>query len=58
VLPGLPFQVTWVDGRNGVFPDVLPANVTAHPSLDPAQLVRRAPPSACFLVLTHSHALD
>jgi xanthine dehydrogenase accessory factor len=58
VLSGLPFQVTWVDGRNGVFPDVLPANVTAHASLDPPELVRHAPPGACFLVLTHSHALD
>ncbi len=58
VLSGLPFKVTWVDGRNGVFPDVLPANVTAHASPDPAELVRDAAPDACFLVLTHSHALD
>jgi xanthine dehydrogenase accessory factor len=27
-------------------------------SADPPELVRRAPPGACFLVLTHSHALD
>jgi xanthine dehydrogenase accessory factor len=58
VLSGLPFQVTWVDGRRGVFPDMLPANVTAHVMPDPPALVRRAPPRACFLVLTHSHALD
>ena len=58
VLSGLPFKVRWVDGRNGVFPDVLPANVTAHVSPAPAELVRDAPPDACFLVLTHSHALD
>ncbi len=58
VLSGLPFKVSWVDGRNGVFPDVLPANVTAHASPAPAELVRDAPPDACFLVLTHSHALD
>ena len=58
VLSGLPFKVSWVDGRNGVFPDVLPANVTAHASPTPAELVRHAPPDACFLVLTHSHALD
>jgi xanthine dehydrogenase accessory factor len=58
VLSGLPFEVIWVDGRNGVFPDVLPANVVAHPTPAPAGLVRDAPPNACFLVLTHSHALD
>lgn len=58
VLSGLPFKVTWVDGREGVFPEVLPANVTAHASPDPAELVRNAPPGACFLVLTHSHAVD
>ena len=58
VLSGLPFKVTWVDGREGVFPEKLPANVTAHASPDPAELVRDAPPGACFLVLTHSHALD
>jgi xanthine dehydrogenase accessory factor len=58
VLSGLPFEVTWVDGREGVFPELLPANVSAHASPDPAELVREAAPGACFLVLTHSHALD
>jgi len=58
VLAGLPFEVSWLDGRDGVFPAMLPANVTAYPSPDPAALVRRAAPGACFLVLTHSHALD
>lgn len=58
VLSGLPFKVDWIDGRTGVFPDTLPANVTVHVSPDPPELARRAPPSACFLVLTHSHALD
>jgi xanthine dehydrogenase accessory factor len=58
VLSGLPFDVTWVDGREGVFPEKLPANVTAHASPDPAALVRDAAADTCFLVLTHSHALD
>ena len=58
VLSGLPFDVTWVDGREGAFPETLPANVNAHASSDPAELVRDAPQEACFLVLTHSHALD
>jgi xanthine dehydrogenase accessory factor len=58
VLCGLPFQVTWVDGRENVFPEKLPANVTAHACIDPLPLVNDAPAGACFLVLTHSHALD
>jgi xanthine dehydrogenase accessory factor len=58
VLSGLPFKVDWIDGRGGVFPRVLPANVTVHVSADPSELVPRAPPGTCFLVLTHSHALD
>jgi xanthine dehydrogenase accessory factor len=58
VLTGLPFEVTWVDGREGVFPASLPSNISAHASPDPAELVRNAPPGTCFLVLTHSHALD
>jgi xanthine dehydrogenase accessory factor len=58
VLSGLPFEVTWVDGREGVFPELLPANVSAHTGPDPAALARDAPPGTCFLVLTHSHALD
>ena len=58
VLSGLPFKVTWVDGREGVFPEKVPANVTAYACPNPAELVRDAPPGACFLVLTHSHALD
>jgi xanthine dehydrogenase accessory factor len=58
ILSGLPFKVTWVDAREGVFPELLAANVSAHPSSDPLELVRGAPPHTCFLVLTHSHALD
>ena len=58
LLPGLPFKVLWVDGREGVFPEFTPANVTTHTSSFPLELVREAPVDACFLVLTHSHAVD
>ncbi len=58
VLTGLPFEVTWVDGREGVFPESMRSNVSAHASHAPAELVRNAPLGSCFLVLTHSHALD
>jgi xanthine dehydrogenase accessory factor len=57
-LAGLPFEVTWVDSRNGMFPDVLPANVQGRHADDPVELARRASPSAAYLVMTHSHALD
>jgi xanthine dehydrogenase accessory protein XdhC len=58
VLAGLPFQIVWVDSREGVFPIVLPENVAAQQTPAPVEYVERAPESTCFLVLTHSHALD
>lgn len=57
-LAGLPFQVTWVDSREGMFPDLLPTNVRAVPSLDPVEQAQCALPGAAYLVMTHSHALD
>ncbi len=57
-LAGLPFDVTWVDSRDGMFPDLLPTNVRAVRSQDPVEQVRRARSDAAYLVMTHSHALD
>jgi xanthine dehydrogenase accessory factor len=57
-LAGLPFQVAWVDSRDGMFPDLLPTNVRALPSMDPVEQAQRALPGAAYLVMTHSHALD
>ena len=57
-LAGLPFDVTWVDSRNGMFPDALPANVRARYTDDPVQQARSAPAGSAYLVMTHSHALD
>jgi xanthine dehydrogenase accessory factor len=58
VLGGLSFQVTWVDGREGVFPESLPANVSVLRSDVPESEVPGAPAGAFYLVLTHSHDLD
>jgi xanthine dehydrogenase accessory factor len=58
VLGALPFQVTWIDSREHEYPAAMPANVSAMHAADPAALVERAPASAYFLVLTHSHDLD
>ena len=58
MLSELPFSVTWLDGREGVFPRTLPANVTIRRCAAPAEEVGRAPSGTAFVVLTHSHALD
>jgi xanthine dehydrogenase accessory factor len=57
-LAGLPFAVTWVDSRPGMFLDVLPANVHAILRDDPVDEARGAPPGCAFVIMTHSHALD
>lgn len=57
-LAPLPFDVTWVDSRDGVFPADLPPRVTAEHS-DPVQAaVRDLPAGACVLVMSFSHAED
>lgn len=53
----LPFAVTLVDDRDGVM-DGLPPAVTCIRMADPVEAVERAPQSAAYVVLTHSHALD
>lgn len=57
-LRDLPIQVHWADGREGAFPDPLPANVASATASDPLALVAAAPGNALFLVMTHSHPLD
>ncbi|MDR3392867.1 MAG: xanthine dehydrogenase accessory protein XdhC [Sulfuriferula sp.] len=58
LLRDLPFDITWVDPREDIFPAAVPANVTVLASDAPAAEVRYAPDDAWFLVLTHDHALD
>ena len=57
-LAHLPCRVTWVDEREDMFPQDVPANVTIEASDTPQALVAAAPPNASYLVMTHSHALD
>ena len=56
ILERLPCRLTWVDPR----PDQFPAETTARVVIDeePVFAVDDAPPGACYLVMTHSHALD
>ncbi|MBK0391853.1 xanthine dehydrogenase accessory protein XdhC [Ramlibacter algicola] len=54
----LPFALTWIDSRDGVFPSALPANVLCEHS-DPVQAaVRDLAPGSLVLVMSFSHAED
>jgi xanthine dehydrogenase accessory factor len=57
-LADLPCRVTWVDEREDLFPDHVPANVGVEATDTPEALAEQAPPGTSFLVMTHSHALD
>ncbi len=57
-LAPLDFKVTWVDGRENVFPNTLPAGVEALSIDPPHYAVERAGAGAFYLVMTHSHPLD
>jgi xanthine dehydrogenase accessory factor len=58
VLADLPCRVTWVDERDDLFPADLPHNVAVEVTDTPEALAEHAPAGTCFLVMTHSHALD
>jgi len=57
-LAELPCRVTWVDEREDLFPEQVPANVTVEATDTPEALAQAAAPGTSFLVMTHSHALD
>lgn len=58
MLGELPCHVTWVDERDDMFPDEIPANVKVEATDIPEAIVDAVPAGSSFLVLTHSHALD
>jgi xanthine dehydrogenase accessory factor len=57
-LADLPFDVTWVDSRASLFPEMLPVNVHKVSSLSPIDTTDSAPANALFLIMTHDHTLD
>ncbi len=58
VLATLPFALTWVDSRDGVFPEPAPAGVHCEHS-DPVQAaVRDLAPGSRVLIMSFSHAED
>jgi xanthine dehydrogenase accessory protein XdhC len=58
LLGTLPCVVQWVDARDELFPDEVPANVQIEATDLPDAIVDRAPAGAYFLVMTHDHSLD
>ncbi len=54
----LPWQITWIDSRAELLAAEGHAQVRTRCSAEPADTVQQAPPGACFLIMTHSHALD
>lgn len=57
-LAPLPFDVRWIDSRDGVFPNHLPPQVITEHS-DPVQAaVQDVPSGACVLIMSFSHAED
>lgn len=58
LLGTLPCVVQWVDARDELFPDEVPANVQIEPTDLPEAIVDEAPAGAYFLVMTHDHSLD
>ena len=56
-LSSLDCNIRWVDSRRNIFRKT-PANVRTIESAEPALEVAAMPPQSCYLVMTHSHALD
>lgn len=57
-LARLPLRVSWVDSRDGIFPEPLPANVCAELSDPVQQALASLPAGAHVLVMSFSHAED
>ena len=58
LLGTLPFAVRWIDSRDEIFPDTVPANVQCEHS-DPVQgAVDDLAPGSAILVMSFSHAED
>jgi len=58
VLGRLNFEVTWIDDREGQFPELVADNVERILSPEPLKYVAAAPAGTIFLVFTYSHKQD
>lgn len=57
-LAPLPFDVIWIDPREGAFPSAVPSNVVTIQSENPVAEISDAPSGSFAVVMTHSHGLD
>jgi xanthine dehydrogenase accessory factor len=57
-LAPLPFEIIWIDSREGAFPQHIPANARPILAPDPVAELSRAPADTFVLVMTHEHAMD
>ena len=58
VLARLPFAVTWIDSRDGVFPQYVPYGVTCEHSEPVQSAVRSLATQSRVLIMSFSHAED
>jgi xanthine dehydrogenase accessory factor len=58
LLATLPFTVRWIDSRDGVFPDALPAQVETEHSEPVQDAVAQLAPGSRVLIMSFSHAED
>jgi xanthine dehydrogenase accessory factor len=58
VLAGLPFQVTWIDSRDEIFPDENPANVSCEHSEPVQAAVGALARGSRVLIMSYSHTQD
>lgn len=58
VLARLPFAVTWIDSRDGVFPQHVPHGVTCEHSEPVQSAVRSLAAQSRVLIMSFSHAED
>lgn len=58
LLSTLPFSVRWIDSRDGVFPDELPAQIDTEHSEPVQDAVAALAPGSRVLIMSFSHAED
>jgi len=57
-LEDLPFEIHWIDTRDGMLPDSVAARVDTICTDTPEAEIDAAPAGSYFVVMTHDHALD
>ena len=57
-LPNLPFALTWIDSRDGIFPTGLPSRVVCEHSNPVQAAVQHLAPQSRVLIMSFSHAED